>query len=334
MKKNNPLVSVCIISYNSSNVIVETLESIKNQTYKNIELIISDDCSTDNTVEVCEKWLDKNKYRFSNGEIITSPINTGTSINLNRGLKQSNGIWVKIMAADDLLFPHSIDAFLKYSTENNKKACVSKLDYFGNVNKAKQKEYSYDLFYNRYSKLDVSGKYKMLLSECLLPMPGLFILKELLVAIDYIDEKYTFGEEWPTYMKILERNIDLAYFDEKLVSYRSSEDSLSGKKYVNTDKGVAYTPAKRKVFSDSLKFFNDYRKPQLKKRRMYLQIWSQILGYKMADLRFESKLSVGDKIKLTLMQLIYPVTYTRIFQYIHSGRVHYIFFRLKNIFKF
>ncbi len=334
MKKNSPLISVCIISYNSSNCIIETLESIKNQTYENIELIISDDCSTDNTVEVCKKWIDKNKHRFNNVKIVTSPINTGTSINLNRGLKLSNGVWVKIMAADDLLLPHSIDVFLKYSIENNKKACISKLDIFGNINKAKQKEYSYDLFYNRYSKLDVSKKYKMLLSECLLPMPGLFISKELLEDIDYIDEKYPFGEEWPTYMKILEKNVDLAYFDQKLVRYRSAEDSLSGKKFVDTDKGVAYTPAKRRVFNDSIKYFNDYRKPQMKKKRMYLKIWNQILAYKMADLRFEPNISVLDKMKLTLMQIVYPVTYIRIFQYILSGKMHYIFFRVKNIFKF
>lgn len=334
MKNSSPLVSVCIISYNSSSCIIETLESVKDQAYNDVELVISDDCSTDNTVEVCEKWALKNKNRFKDVQIITSSLNTGTSLNLNRGLKHAKGTWVKIMAADDLLFPHSIDAFLKYSLENNKKACISKLDYFGDVNKAKQKEYSYELFYNRYSKLDVSGKYKMLLSECLLPMPGLFISKELLEEIDYIDEKYPFGEEWPTYMKILERNIDLAYFDQKLVKYRSAEDSLSGKKFIDTDKGVAYTPAKRRVFNDSMKFFNDYRKPHLKKKRMYLKIWNQIIAYKMADLRFEPRLSIVDKIKLTLMQFIYPVTYIRILQYIHSGRMHYIFFRVKNIFKF
>ena len=43
-----PLVSVIVISYNSSETVLETLESVKKQTYQNIELIVSDDCSTDN----------------------------------------------------------------------------------------------------------------------------------------------------------------------------------------------------------------------------------------------------------------------------------------------
>ena len=50
---NDILVSCTVVSYNSEKMIVETLESIKSQTYRNIELIVSDDCSKDNTVLVC-----------------------------------------------------------------------------------------------------------------------------------------------------------------------------------------------------------------------------------------------------------------------------------------
>ena len=49
---NNPLVSVVVITYNSASTIIETLDSIREQSYKNIELIISDDCSKDNTVDI------------------------------------------------------------------------------------------------------------------------------------------------------------------------------------------------------------------------------------------------------------------------------------------
>ncbi len=53
----NPLVSIIVCTYNSSKYVLETLESAKEQTYQNVELIVSDDCSTDNTVELCRKWI-------------------------------------------------------------------------------------------------------------------------------------------------------------------------------------------------------------------------------------------------------------------------------------
>lgn len=56
-----PLVSVSVITYNSAKTVLETLESIKAQTYQNLELIVSDDCSTDNTVELCRNWIEQNK---------------------------------------------------------------------------------------------------------------------------------------------------------------------------------------------------------------------------------------------------------------------------------
>ena len=83
----NPLVSIIVITYNSSKYVLETLESAKAQTYQNIELIISDDGSQDETVELCEKWLAENKDRFIDSQIITVEKNTGIPANCNRGVK-------------------------------------------------------------------------------------------------------------------------------------------------------------------------------------------------------------------------------------------------------
>ena len=58
------LVSVCVITYNSEITVLETLDSIYAQTYPRLELIISDDCSSDQTVDICQKWLSKYKNSF------------------------------------------------------------------------------------------------------------------------------------------------------------------------------------------------------------------------------------------------------------------------------
>ena len=87
----NPLVSVIVITYNSSNTVIETLDSIAAQTYKDIELIISDDCSKDDTVKRIKLWIEEHKDFFVNCRIITTEENTGTVKNLNRGVKASKG---------------------------------------------------------------------------------------------------------------------------------------------------------------------------------------------------------------------------------------------------
>lgn len=66
MDTSNPLVSIIVITYNSSKYIVETLESAKNQTYTNIELIISDDNSKDDSVFSYENCIKQKSLRFNN----------------------------------------------------------------------------------------------------------------------------------------------------------------------------------------------------------------------------------------------------------------------------
>lgn len=73
------LVSVVVLSYRSAETIVETLESIKNQTYPNIELIITDDASPDNTVQVVQQWIAKNEGALAAIKLVTSDKNTRAS---------------------------------------------------------------------------------------------------------------------------------------------------------------------------------------------------------------------------------------------------------------
>jgi len=116
--EKQPLVSIIVITYNSSKYVLETLESAKAQTYQNIELIVSDDCSTDNTVEICQEWIAKNKERFVRTELITAEKNTGIPANCNRGVKSVQGEWVKLIAGDDALLPDCIEYYLFYIKKN------------------------------------------------------------------------------------------------------------------------------------------------------------------------------------------------------------------------
>lgn len=101
-----PLVTVVVVSYNHSQFIKENLDSIKNQTYKNIQLIVGDDASPDHSVQVFEQWLQENNYP---AEKNFHTKNTGLPTMLNECLELAKGKYIKIIAADDFLHPESIE---------------------------------------------------------------------------------------------------------------------------------------------------------------------------------------------------------------------------------
>lgn len=103
-----PLVSIVVITYKSAKYVLETLEGAYNQTYQNIELIISDDCSPDNTIEICRNWIDKNKKRFIRTELLISANNTGVTSNCNRGISLAEGKYISLCAGDDFYHPNKI----------------------------------------------------------------------------------------------------------------------------------------------------------------------------------------------------------------------------------
>lgn len=98
-----PLVSFCIVTYNTSKYIEELLECAKNQTYQNLELVVSDDCSTDNTLEIVRNWIAKNGFRFVRTEIVTVAKNTGVAGNKYRAEKACRGDYIKSIDGDDLI---------------------------------------------------------------------------------------------------------------------------------------------------------------------------------------------------------------------------------------
>ena len=103
------LVSVVVLAYRSADTIIETLESIKKQTYPKIELIVTDDGSPDNTVEVVEHWMKDNKGCLSDMKLVTTEKNTGLPSNINRGLQAATGMYYKGIAGDDYLTEDAIE---------------------------------------------------------------------------------------------------------------------------------------------------------------------------------------------------------------------------------
>jgi len=114
MENNLPLVSIVVVSYQQVNFLKPCIESILAQTYKNIEIIIADDGSTDQSHEVIRTYAATN----SNIKPILSPVNKGISINLNLGIDQCKGDYISIIAGDDLMYPAKIEKQVTFLEEN------------------------------------------------------------------------------------------------------------------------------------------------------------------------------------------------------------------------
>ncbi len=226
---NQPLVSVPIITYNSAKFVLETLESIKAQTYQNIELIISDDCSLDNTVELCQKWVEKNKDRFVRTQIITSEVNTGISANLNRAEAACQGEWVKGIAGDDLLMPNCIKDCVEYVLEKKASCIFGKIEAFGENQEYAQ--YLTDTFSERndyMSTLTNDDLYDMIVNGDTPPAPAFFYRRKFFIDNNITnDVRIPMIEDLPKWLNLLNRGCEFQFLDKTIVKYRLGGISTS-----------------------------------------------------------------------------------------------------------
>ena len=103
--QNLPLVSVICLCYNHEKFVVESLNSVLNQSYKNIELIIADDFSHDTCKKTIENWLENH----SNAKFSANPINLGNTKTFNNALQFAKGDYIIDLAADDILLPDCVE---------------------------------------------------------------------------------------------------------------------------------------------------------------------------------------------------------------------------------
>lgn len=232
MEENMPLVSVAVITYNSSKYVLETLESIKSQTYKNIELIISDDCSKDNTMQLCEKWCEQNKERFARIQYVEVEQNTGVSANCNRAEEACKGEWVKLIAGDDLLLPNCITDFMDYIINHKDVLCVfGKMQVFGGDFQQCQALQGH--LSKRIDKMNVmttQEQLNMIIDGCTPPAPAAF--KKRVISAQYrviFDERIPMIEDWPLWINLLQQNVHLFVLDKYVVKYRLGGISTSEK---------------------------------------------------------------------------------------------------------
>jgi glycosyltransferase involved in cell wall biosynthesis len=231
MGSEYPLVSIIVITYNSSKYVLETLESTKAQTYQNIELIISDDASTDGTVEICRKWVEQNKERFVRTEISNTPENTGITANYNRGVNVSQGIWIKGIAGDDMLTQTAIEDYVNFV--NNQKLnvqFVAAVPLFFKGQFENTRVYSNNSFINPFlfnEKITANEQLKIIARSRIIPGNTFFFHRALFDDLGGFNEKYRMIEDLPFAIAACEAGHKIHFLNKGTVYYRMHEDAVS-----------------------------------------------------------------------------------------------------------
>lgn len=107
------LVSIIMPSYNTGKYIKASVESVLAQTYRNWELLIVDDCSTDNTDDVIKPFLNDNRINYLKNEK-----NSGAAVSRNRALREAKGKWIAFLDSDDLWFPDKLEKQIDFMIRN------------------------------------------------------------------------------------------------------------------------------------------------------------------------------------------------------------------------
>jgi glycosyltransferase involved in cell wall biosynthesis len=214
----NPLISVVIPAFNRGKTIAYCLNSVLVQTYENIEVIVVDDCSTDNTVEVARSYDDPRV------RCIILERNSGAQAARNRGIREAAGDWIAFQDSDDEWLPDKLERQIKVLSR------VGFDPYTVVHSNAIKYEYKNDT--KRLWKLPViegeSEKiYSMLLASPGPVFPSLLASKSALERISYLDENVPSYQEWDTSIR-LAKYCRFIHIQEPLFIYHlHNEDTIS-----------------------------------------------------------------------------------------------------------
>lgn len=290
---NTPLVSIVVASYNASKTIVETLDSIKTQTYSPLELIIADDCSQDDTAIKCKEWLAVNQDRFVRSKLIVNEENKGISANFNIGIRASTGEWIKIFG-DDILLPDAIENNVDFAIQNNCNMVVSRAKWFSNETKEVLKILPKDDYI-----FPVSGHEQFLAhikNKLVAPAPTWFYKRELYDRLGGINERYRLSDDIPFAFKMLESGEHFSYLPQVTVLYRITNTSVSVSRKSSGKEKQPFYESRSAVYYE-------LHAPALKKQRL----WRTLMHYNLEWYFYKKKLFSKDD---SIARYFYGVLFT------------------------
>lgn len=275
-KIREPLVSVCIPCYNHERFISDCLDSLMDQTYENIELLICDDCSQDASWDVIQKYIPKLEERFVRVVTLKNEVNRGVAGTLNRLLSVSRGVYIKSIASDDFLYPTYTEIMVR-QLENDHEIGIL----FCNGVYVKEKStYREPLrltpFFLEPVQIDHDHMEKRLFDHCFIFAPGVILRKDVYNECGIYNEDIEI-EDWEYWLRAAcSKKFKFAYLDEILVYYRKSENAMTSRIGAGAESRLL------KMYRAEKKVIEIYAKKMGKETGARRKIWHIIYGERAA----------------------------------------------------
>lgn len=207
------LVSIIMPSYNTARFIGSSINSVLAQTYTNWELIIVDDCSTDNTDEVVHSFKDERIRYFKNEK------NSGAAISRNKALREACGKWIAFLDSDDLWHPEKLERQIEFMEKGGY--------HFSYTKYSEMSEDSTPLgrVISGPKKIGITGMYNYCWPGCLTVMYNADVVG--LVQIEDIKK----NNDYAIWLKVIKK-AECYLLDEVLAEYRKRTGSISRHGYI------------------------------------------------------------------------------------------------------
>lgn len=234
---DSPRVSIICLCYNHEDFVLDALNSAESQSHPNIELIIIDDCSTDNSLKLITQW-NQNRGHL----VINNKINLGNTKSFNLGLSKATGDFIIDLATDDILLPHFVSSHLitfSHSQFQNLGVVYSNVE---NIDKSgNHLKYHFPINSDQQVKkaLPVGNIYAQLIERYFINSPSMMVAKKVFDKLNGYDENLSYED------------LDFWVRSSRIFNYDFTDAILVKKRILPNSHGKKFYSKRGKKLSES-----------------------------------------------------------------------------------
>lgn len=273
MLNNFPLVTIGIPVFNGAKYLSETLQSISKQTYKNLELIIIDDGSSDASFTICSQWAKLNHFPVC---LLKNDSNLGLTKTCNIILRQAKGQYLQMFGQDDIMLPQKISNNVNLFEQQNENVAIiySRVQLIDEASKLINQDYFERIGYKLNTNEDT---FLELIKLNFISAPSVIMRTSIIKDSGGYDEDLQF-EDWDLWLR-LSREYQLLFSDNIDTYYRMHKGSMMADR--NKEVTIIRNHANIRMFKKYLGYKENYDDAILGKIKE-LSIYSFFIGDKKA----------------------------------------------------